>query len=267
MKVLLAEGKPEQAVAIGLETLRIARLHDAEPLLINYLIGVAVRSIAARELHETLSTGSVSPQLHQQIDEEVARHDDRRRIVHALKTDRAYSAELTASAGLDTPCDQVNPIWMTMAGWPVKWMYLGALDSFDRHFTLATQPWDEVCRELGPPGSEPPSTGDGVLADLLLPALKAAYEANARDMATLRALRIVNALTQYRDEHGREASGLDDLSLPPEATIDPFSGQPLKLKHTDDGWVIYSVYLNGVDDDGDFKDQKDWGLAPRGKSR
>ena len=53
------------------------------------------------------------------------------------------------------------------------------------------------------------------------------------------------------------------LSLPKEATIDPFSGEPLKLKHTDDGWVIYTVMQNGIDDGGDFKDQKDYGLAPQ----
>ena len=36
----------------------------------------------------------------------------------------------------------------------------------------------------------------------------------------------------------------------------------LKLKHADDGWIIYSVMKNGVDDNGDFTDMKDDGLAP-----
>lgn len=91
----------------------------------------------------------------------------------------------------------------------------------------------------------------------------AAFTSEARNEAIMRSLRIFNALTQFRVERGREASGLEDLALPKEATIDPFSGQPLKLKHTDDGWIIYSVETNGVDDDGDLKDQNDVGLAPR----
>ena len=46
-------------------------------------------------------------------------------------------------------------------------------------------------------------------------------------------------------------------------TTDPFSGQPLKLKHTDEGWVVYSVMQNGADDGGNFIDLKDFGVAPR----
>jgi hypothetical protein len=55
---------------------------------------------------------------------------------------------------------------------------------------------------------------------------------------------------------------LAELNLPVSATIDPHSGKALKLKHTDEGWIIYSVMQNGVDDHGDFKDLKDSGVAP-----
>jgi hypothetical protein len=81
----------------------------------------------------------------------------------------------------------------------------------------------------------------------------------------LRALRVFNALEQYREVHGREASGLRDLGLSKEAAVDPYSGEPLKLKHTDGGWIIYSVMDNGVDDGGDFNGMKDYGLAPPGR--
>jgi len=60
---------------------------------------------------------------------------------------------------------------------------------------------------------------------------------------------------------------LRELNLPPQAIIDPYSGQPLKLKLTEDGWIVYSVMQNGVDDDGDFRDSKDYGVAPAGKWR
>ena len=39
------------------------------------------------------------------------------------------------------------------------------------------------------------------------------------------------------------------------------------LKSTPAGWVIYSVAENGADDGGDFKDLKDWGMAPVGSMR
>lgn len=262
-KLLIADGEPQQAAEFGLKSLRLARLHDGEPLLINYLVGVALRAMAAQDLYEAMNAGPVSPQLHAAIDEELARHDDPQRFAEVLKTERAYSLALTASIGLDSSADHVNPIWLSMVGWPMKRFYLGALDSYDPRIATAPKSWEDVCRELGPPNMDPPSTGKGVLADLLLPSLKSAYVAQFRNLATLRAIRIFNALAAYRDKHGHEASGLSDLSLPKEATIDPFSGEPLKLKHTDDGWIIYSVMQNGVDDGGDFHDLKDYGVAPR----
>ena len=133
-----------------------------------------------------MTAGPVSPELHVAIDEELARHDDPRLLAQALKTERAYSLELTASIGLDSMFDQVNPIWMRMVGWPVKRLYVGAVESYEPYSELATKSWAEVCRELGPPNTDPPSTGKGVLADLLLPSLKAAYGAEFRNLATVR---------------------------------------------------------------------------------
>jgi hypothetical protein len=56
---------------------------------------------------------------------------------------------------------------------------------------------------------------------------------------------------------------LEKLNLPAAATGDPYSGNPLLLKSTANGWVVYSVMKNGVDDGGDFKEMKDFGVAPR----
>jgi hypothetical protein len=262
IRVMIADGKAQQAAELGLESLRIARLHDAEPLLINYLVGLALRGIAVQDLYDAMAAGPISPQLHAAIDEELAKHDDPQRLVRVLKSERAYSVALTASIGMDSTLDQVNPVWMKVVGWPMKRMYLGAVDSFDRVFLLATKPWDEIRCELGPPNATSPPTGNGILADLLFPALQATFQSAGRDLVTLRSLRIFNAVRRYAAQNGHEAGGLEDLSLPKEAMIDPFSGEPLKLKHADEGWIVYSVMDNGVDDGGDFIGLKDYGVAP-----
>jgi hypothetical protein len=263
MVVLIADGQPQQAAELGLQMLKIARLRDREPLLVNYLVNVAVRGIIAQRMDGVLASGPISAELHAAIDEELARQDSHDAIIQALKTERAYSATITASIGLDFASEEVNPLWVKFVGWPVKRLYIGALESYDQTFEIANKPWFEVNRRQESNEDSAMPTGYGVLADLLQPGLRAALVAHARSLVSLRALRIANALAQYRDEHGREASGLSDLSLPREATIDPFSGEPLKLKHTDDGWLIYSVMQNGIDDGGDFTDAKDYGLAPR----
>ena len=55
---------------------------------------------------------------------------------------------------------------------------------------------------------------------------------------------------------------LDDLGLPAEATTDPFNGEPLRVKRTPQGWMVYSVGGNGVDDGGKLDGRSDVGVGP-----
>ena len=126
---------------------------------------------------------------------------------------------------------------------------------------LADHLWHEVFK----PGSQNvfQSTGrTGAMASLLAPSFKAHFDLVHRTSATLRSLRVLNALQQYAIEHGREPVGLSDLNLPAVDTIDPFNGQPLIVKPTAAGWLVYSVGMNGVDDGGDFAKDKDVGFGP-----
>jgi len=261
VEILLRQGEFEPAIAKCIRTLQVARHYDNEPLLINNLVALAIRGVAAQMLYDTLVAGSISPELHQELDRELALHDDPQHLIQVLKTEQAYGVSAAAESGLVCQAN-VNPTWLRLVGWPVKSLYVESLGIYDDQLQLASQPWYSI-RDRFEPDGRMRTSGHGVLGVLLAPALGAAYVANARNLAVMRALRILNAIAQYRDEHGRDASGLEDLSLPNEATIDPFSGEPLKLEHTPDGWVIYSVMRNGVDDGGDFKDQEDYGLAPR----
>lgn len=262
MEILIAQGQSQQAAELGLQMLQISRLRDNEPLLINYLVNIAVRAITINRLNQALASKEITPELRAAINAELVRQDSPDGLTHTLRSERGLAGTLSASVGLDSKFDEVNPVWMKLAGWPVKRLYIGALESYDGIFEMAAQPWWEVRRQLGSSDANSSPTGNGVLADLLRPALLAAFEAQGRNQNLLRELRIANALAEYRDVHGREASSLDDLDLPREVTIDTYSGQPLKLKHTDDGWLIYSVMQNGIDDGGDFTDLNDYGLAP-----
>lgn len=262
IEAFVSEDNPELAVKRGMELLHIARLHESEPMLVSFLVGIASRAIAAQSIYDALAAGTISPELHQQLDAELARHDDPAAIVRALRSERALGASFASSAGLG-PNEAASNQWLlSVLGWPVKRYYIGALESYDELIALAARPWSEVRAQLGPPGSPPPASGNGVLADMLLPALRAGCEANARNLALLRSLRIYNKLRQYAEANGHEAKSLADLDLPNEATIDPYTGEPLKLKHIDEGWIVYSVAENGADDGGDFNDLKDYGVAP-----
>jgi hypothetical protein len=257
IEVLLAEGHRAQAVERGIQVLRLARLHEAEPCLISFLVAVAMEGTVTHELYDVLAAGPISPELHSQLDAELAQRDDPLRLVRALTLERAMSA--------DWVYGHVSGWYGSLAhviGWPLKSFQVGVLDLMQEYIELADQPWHAVRGEFGTGNTQPPRTGHGVMADLLVPAVKAAFEANARRTAVSRALRIYNAQRAFAEKNGRAATGLHELGLPQQATIDPYSGQPLKLEHADDGSIVYSVMTNGVDDGGDFKGLKDYGVAP-----
>ncbi|MEX2316188.1 MAG: hypothetical protein WD669_03485 [Pirellulales bacterium] len=257
MDVLTADGRNEEAVKVGIETYRLAKLYESEPSMVSMLVAIAIRGNVVEHIYDALAAGPVSPAVCAALDQELARLEDPERMIRTLKSERAICA------GYDGLFPgQPYPIMAHVFGWMVKSYLIGALDYTDECVRLAGTPWTEVNAKLGP-ADAPRSTGHGILADLLTPALRASFEANARTLAIARALRIQIALRQFAEKNGREATGLEELTLPADTTADPFSGKPLRLKRTDDSWVIYSVMPNGVDDGGDFRRLKDYGVAPR----
>jgi tetratricopeptide (TPR) repeat protein len=69
-----------------------------------------------------------------------------------------------------------------------------------------------------------------------------------REAASLRLAQQVIDIELYALHIGKLPETLEALSEP--IREDPFSGQPLRYKLLDDGYMVYSVYTNGKDDDG-----------------
>ena len=102
------------------------------------------------------------------------------------------------------------------------------------------------------------------ITDVLQPAIQAARDADYRAVATLRCLGILNTITRL-EQSGATIAELADLKLPEQLTTDPFTGHRLILKRNPEGWLIYSVGLNGQDDGGQFDKELDVGLGPLAK--
>lgn len=259
MRTLVAEGKNEEAVQTGLQMLRLTRLFASEPTLVNHLVFVACQGIAVEGIDRALRAGPINAEVRKNLDEELKLHDDPRYIVHALKTERALF-----SSNFDASTPQVVSMVVRVLGWPIKRFYLGGLDYFDVQLNVVQEPWFQGHGKAGKFGVPESASEFGVLAELVYPAIQATYDASNRARALVRALRIHNALGAFREQHGRDAEGIGELPLAKEAVIDPFSGAPMKAKLTDKGWVIYTVFKNQQDDGGDFRELKDYGLAPAG---
>ena len=79
----------------------------------------------------------------------------------------------------------------------------------------------------------------------------------------IRCLRVLNALQTHVPEGSDEVPKLSELGLPAETTTDPYTGDPLHVKKLPQGWLIYSVGKNFVDDGGKFDDEhSDVGVGP-----
>ena len=61
-------------------------------------------------------------------------------------------------------------------------------------------------------------------------------------------------LARYRKRHASYPDSLEELSVDRSLITDPFSDDLLKYRRIDDGFVLYSIYLNRRDDGGDGGD-------------
>jgi hypothetical protein len=95
-----------------------------------------------------------------------------------------------------------------------------------------------------------------ILLTLLLPSVQKVQAANDRIEQQQRNLQVAVALAAYRADNGKYPANLDDLAPNYLAKVpgDSFSGKPLVYKPTENGYLFYSVGVNGIDEEGRWID-------------
>ena len=100
---------------------------------------------------------------------------------------------------------------------------------------------------------------------LLLPAVTAASQAEDRGAMQFEVTRLGFALAAYRADHGAYPAKLSELTPKYVAEVpkDIFSTEPLRYRRRGDGYLLYSVGVNGTDDGGRGYDDREragrWG--------
>jgi len=253
MRALAAQGKRDEAVRFGIKLLQIARHYDQDPLLLNYFVSITIRGITIGSLNGVLQSGPVGPEARNELDAELAKQDAAKPLIRALKTERAASQEVVQS---------IFPSISKFLFWPLENCQAELIDFYNQTILAAGHPWieshDAVERIQAKANSE------ATYAKVLVPKLKNVFMVENRNIVELRCLRVLNSLNGFLQANSREPANIQELGLPDTAVIDPFSGKPLKLRKVDKGWLVYSVYENEIDDGGELKGMKDWGLAPPG---
>lgn len=253
----LARGEGDEALAAAVASLKLSRHWERDPGFISSLTAIACSRVSAASAARVLQAAgvSVSEDGRRALDAELARHDDGDLLRRGLKTERAYA--LTSVAEMSA-----SMFWLR--GWMRNTLTLMFLDLFDEELAKA---------DLGPRKSRGswsvpspalnrlwhPLKG---LADLLRPATQSFHEAAAVRRAAARALRVLNAIQVHVPPDGDAPPDLEALGLPRETTLDPFTDEPLQVRKRPEGWLVYSVGKDLVDDGGEVKRDRDVGFGP-----
>jgi len=113
-------------------------------------------------------------------------------------------------------------------------------------------------KQIGASGS--PNTASEVagrmLVAILVPAASSSTRVDALGIQRLELVKCGLVLATYRAENGAYPSQLSELTPKylPQAPLDLFTGQPLIYKPQPNGFLLYSVGLNGKDDGGSGPD-------------
>jgi len=263
------EGRPDDAARDFLVIMRIEDHIQREPTVIALLVACALQSIAMKELPRTLSSGDPSADLLRQLQAQVQVLRQADTAGHALRGERACSlaifdlvrARKGGSIADLTDNGERPSRWrrLALASYPTLGRPLLNLDELTflrfsaQTVAAADLPYPASMDQLKAAREELERTplSRAYLARMISPVLERAIMTFALRDARLGLDWYAAQLKLCRYQHGRYPAALPDLPSPPAPlSLDPFSGQPYHYRLEGDGFRLWSVGENGVDDGG-----------------
>ncbi|MCD4728632.1 MAG: hypothetical protein K8R46_13280, partial [Pirellulales bacterium] len=172
----------------------------------------------------------VSKPVRDALDAELAIHERLDGLIWALKCERACVLDRMRTF-------KGRHIWLI--GRPIwNWRTSRYLAAFNEFFFIMANPSSYTLDEKATKKLSPKT---GIIK---------IYECAARARASIRSLRVLNALQTHVAAGSGDVPELSKLGLPVETTIDPFTGSSLHVKKTSQGWLVYSVGPNLRDNGG-----------------
>jgi hypothetical protein len=255
---------------------RMAR-HLNDPTLITFLTARTIERDGTRALEEVLAVTAVRPEELAPLLAEGESHS-REELLRTLRMEEAagagFFATLTDSADAAQALEQfAGPrtgryVSEGIARWVVRSSFyrvfflsddLAAYRRGMRRFQEAVaHPYYQAQRELDRFEREFRAHQGGILTKLLMPAVVKCASAAAMGEAFRELRRLALAVTAYRVKNGKFPDRIDDLAPAHLARVplDPFDGQPLRLKRDGKDLILYSIGPDLRDDGGAAFDPK-----------
>jgi len=245
IRMLLGQGRRDEALNDCITMFRLARLFETRPTVAGYLVALACRGLAVESANLVLRSGPVSPDARRSLDAELARQEGAEGYESMLKSARADGLQKIRSGPAKG--------WLGKARRSQE--ASAYLADFEELLPGASGSYSEFER------AETALSGSPAARNWL-PTMRATRDAMERTRAQVRCLRVLNALQQAAEQGGPDEPDLADLGLPADTVLDPFTGDRLRVEKLPEGWLVYSVGTNKKDDGGKTDTYEDYGVAP-----
>jgi len=258
--LLLLDGKPMEAVRNQALGFRLARHAASDPMLLSYLVGVAVNGITLVGFEKILYEAGRDPAVAEAVRRTIEKEFPRPSLARALRGEFVMVLvllEMVRKGGwekLETALDVSVPSMPLGPGSPRWNAYIDsngayALRALRRIVGAADRPYLEAQKEIGAVvAGLRRKASVFALAFAMFPLFENVVRMGARLTAEVDILRAAAAALAWKARRGAFPQALGQALKP--VPIDPFDGKPLKYRREGEGFVVYSVGEQGCFDGG-----------------
>lgn len=241
----VSQQRGDEAIRNCISGMRIARLLMNEPILVSFLVAIALERTMLDSAFYVISSTPTSAESRVELALEIATSAYGSGVVRVLKGERSCGIQTfkdlrEGKKDLLEGTDASNLI----PGFGFERAYLNDDESkyiefMNAMIASAAESHGERVRVFAEINQEIEDSGFRfMVTKLILPGILAVTEVVDQIEVKARCLQVILRL------QGEGEVALEDL---PE---DPFSGKPLLAKQTEQGWTVYSVGVNQQDDEG-----------------
>jgi hypothetical protein len=257
--LLAQEGDVDGALRSCRGSLNAGRSVGDEPVFLSQLARLACQTVALRGIEYTLAQGEPADAALADLQELLRQEEAEPWLLHMMRGERAginealqagktELSELTSSY----PQGVLEGLELALPGAKLQ-NIAGLIHYLNQMAEIAKAPAEEQAnrmRELEASlGWQPLLVRKSVPVQRNL-----AIETSLCGHANLRCAVAALAAERYRRRHGHWPEQLSDLvpEFLPAVPLDPFDGNPVRLRRTDDGLVLYSLGADRQDDGGNI---------------
>lgn len=235
------------------------------PSMIGYLVGVAVKSIAARPLMDLLNAPKITARDYRQIAKELGRINFERPTLRQALESEYHFCRGSVLEILNYDSKRLNEVMTgdseSSSGTKLSAAYLAIPGMKSRTVRNFDKAWQAMLANCDKPYAEAMQFDvrkhvpkNDIINRMLLPAFNGVRAKDAQDAAVIRGLMLVAALQAYRLEHGNCPATLQDLvdkGYISRVPFDPYANnQAFKYTRRTDGYLLYSIGADMTDDGG-----------------